>query len=85
VVIRSYRVVHDDDIVPRVPKIGYKHVYGLEHIGHDGQLLGTTRSLWLKAKEFFKIVADDLDGGALKDHFLAGYIEAIGAGISGKS
>ena len=84
--IDTTRVVHADDIVPRVPKLNYHHVDGLLHIDDSGHACSGLRN-WCRsllgwdrmAHELAQRLLADLDGQALADHELANYAAAINA------
>lgn len=77
IIPKTVRVVHDKDVVPRVPKLFYHHVDRLHRITADGKILRATTN-WLKELFWFgKIVLSDLDGEALDDHRMGNYLAAI--------
>jgi hypothetical protein len=73
---KSYRIQHHDDLVPRVPKLNYRHVGNLTRINDDGKeirfsgILGTLERLW-------EVEKADLNFSALTDHPIRNYLPAI--------
>jgi predicted lipase len=75
----SVRVVHEFDIVTRVPKAGFNHVDTLLHLNDNGQKVGRFRSACNFLRDlvsFGEIVLADLDGEALRNHHVAAYVRA---------
>lgn len=77
----AVRIVHDLDIVPRVPKAwwGFWHADNLIHLSSRGRPEAhlTPRS-WLKELLLAeKIVVSDLKGHSLECHKMANYVKAI--------
>lgn len=71
------RVVHADDIVPRVPcGFGYEHPAGLLHLDDDGSAIGPIERFWLRIIAGIVRVDDDLDGQAIRQHFMVRYQDA---------
>lgn len=73
----SYRFVHENDVVPMVPKINYDHVTGRVRIDDNGNEISYMNiwkriSYWLKGFKSF-----DFRVFSLKDHFMDNYIKAI--------
>lgn len=72
----TIRVVHNDDIVPRVPKLGYRHVGGKLRLRDDGSVVTWTGFMdWFTDAE--AILKADVDGTAIQDHLLANYQKAV--------
>jgi len=73
--VDSRRVVHDVDVVPRVPAVlGWEHVGGLLHLRDDGTKIGMGGRFWRwlidQDREFVAVI----DGRALLDHHVQTYI-----------
>lgn len=66
----STRVVHDFDIITRIPKIGYYHINTELQLDDHGKLMGKLR----KAYNFFFA---DISGEALSDHSAASYVKVV--------
>ncbi len=82
--IETTRVVHHDDIVPRIPNINYHHVDGLLHLLDDGTATSDVRNWWRNLmgwnrmlKEEARLALADIDGQALQDHKLANYAAVV--------
>jgi len=75
--IDHVRVVHADDIVPRMPKIGYRHVSPALHLNSDGKEIGPIGGLfrWLIFAD--KILTSDLSGKSFTDHKMIAYLLAV--------
>jgi Lipase (class 3) len=71
----SLRVQHHDDLIPRVPKLGYVHVNQLLRLDDNGKELtfSGVRGIF---ERFEKIVEADLRGSAESDHKISGYVDA---------
>lgn len=65
--LTTVRVVHDEDVVPRVPWGSYQHVGGELRLADDGKVIGPIRSWWRR-------LFNDLDLGALRDHSASRYV-----------
>lgn len=79
---RTFRFVNNTDIVTRVPPrfpFGYRHVGGIYYFEDDGDL-STNPSRWGIFVDRVKTEVKDVfspNPGAVKDHFMANYIDAI--------
>lgn len=74
--IDSVRIQYHDDLVPRVPKLGYGHVDKLLRIGDDG------REIWFSGirgtvERWFEVAKADLEGSAETDHKIEKYVNAV--------
>jgi triacylglycerol lipase len=74
------RVAHCMDVVTRIPKINYFHVNGLYHMDDNGREL-SVGSIFGFFKGLFGTIIADVDGEAVKDHFIDDYIAALEKGI----
>lgn len=78
----SVRVVHEFDIVTRVPKVSfdmteYKHVDTMLHLNDKGQVMGRLRlvcNFVANLISFGEKALSDLDGEALRDHHVRAYV-----------
>lgn len=72
----SIRIQHHDDLVPRVPKVNYRHAGRLIRINDDGKeikfsgILGTI-------ERWFEVAKADLTLSAGTDHLIKNYIPAV--------
>lgn len=73
-VLDCVRVVHHEDIVPKMPNLNYEHVAGELHIDDDGKVYD-----FVGFREFESAAAADLDGQALSDHHIDNYLAAVAA------
>jgi hypothetical protein len=75
----TIRVVHDEDLVPRLPEPlgGYDHVHGLLHLRDDGSRVGAARHFWDWLWQLDRRLIADLDGAALHAHHVALYQSAL--------
>lgn len=73
----SVRVVHAWDIIPRLPKIDFKHVGGLMRVMDDGSLAAPHHSLWGWMLDLVEVARADLDWEAPKDHHVEYYVTAM--------
>jgi triacylglycerol lipase len=76
----TVRVAHCKDIVTRIPKLNYYHVNDLYHMDDNGREL-VVGSPWGFIKGIFGTILADVDGEAIKDHFIDDYIAALEKGI----
>lgn len=73
---KSLRIQHHDDLVCRVPKIGYQHAGRLIRIGDDGKeirfsgILGTI-------ERWIEVARADLSLSAGTDHLIKNYVLAV--------
>lgn len=72
----NVRVVHDYDIVPRIPKIGYWHVNHLLHLRLNGTVISPSRRFMDYIKRLLHVIGNDFEGDSVKAHFMENYIEA---------
>lgn len=75
----TIRVVHDMDLVPRIPKLCYSQVGKLLHLAEDGRTIGSTRSVLKWAWGCLKVLVSDIDGEALRDHRVDSYVKCTEA------
>lgn len=81
VVGESWRVVHQRDLVPGVPRgLGYSHVDILYHIDDMGRLVSAPRTLWKHFLQFLGILKVIFEGEGIKDHFMDNYIRCLERG-----
>lgn len=75
--IDHVRIVHQDDIVPRLPKLNYEHVCAPLHLDENGRVMGKVRGFfrWLWFAD--EILLSDLDGRSVRDHGVIGYLVAL--------
>lgn len=76
----STRVVHEFDIVTRIPKIDYAHVNNVLHLNDKGRTVGKMRSAFHFIAELCqigKILIADLDGKALDNHKMNNYLRVV--------
>jgi len=72
------RVRHDEDLVPTVPGgFGYEHVKTLLHLNDDGTEVGKLAGFWERLWELDRQTAADIDGQAVRNHFLDQYQATI--------
>jgi triacylglycerol lipase len=74
------RVVHEFDIVTRIPKIDFGHVDKVLHLNDKGQIMGLFRCSYNFFAELFQrgeILIADLDGEALRNHKMTTYLKAV--------
>lgn len=72
-----YRFVHDNDVVPMVPKINYKHAgkqFRLDDAGNVISYINLWKRIlyWIKSKKHFSF-----DLFSIKDHFMDNYIRVV--------
>lgn len=75
--IDHVRIVHAYDLVPRVPKLGYRHVGRLLHLDEDGKPIGAFRSFWRWLLNLEGILLADLNGIACRDHHMMFYLDVV--------
>lgn len=75
--IDGVRIVHAYDIVPRVPKLWYRHVEGLLHIDRKGGEIKDTRGFFGELLYAGKVALADLTRKALDDHSSMAYLCAL--------
>lgn len=75
--IDHVRIVHADDIVPRLPKLRYKHVCESLHIDSDGKVIGRVRGFFHWIRFIDEILFSDLTGKAIEDHGVIAYLIAL--------
>lgn len=76
----SVRVVHEFDIVTRIPKIGFGHVNKVLHLNDKGRVMGIFRSSFNFFAELCQrgeILIADLDGEALRNHKMTKYLKVV--------
>ncbi len=83
--IDTVRVVHDEDIVPRVPEVPYRHVQGELRLLDDGSVVGPVKTWWRGLFDWNKHIVADLDGEAFRDHGVDKYLAACEAYAKGQS
>jgi hypothetical protein len=71
--VETMRIVHDNDVVTRTPKIGYYHVDTQLRIDSEGNIKNWMID-WPRAWSFVK---DLVTGQTIKDHMTDGYIKAV--------
>jgi predicted lipase len=76
-VLDSTRVVHEFDIVARVPKIDFNHVNTELLLDDNGKLMGRLRKVCNFFYSFGEIVLADLSGEALGDHRMTSYVKVV--------
>lgn len=75
--IEHTRVVHADDIVPRFPKVGYRHVGTCLHLDTDGKPIGPIGNAFRWLLYIDKILKADLSGKSFVDHKMVSYLLAV--------
>jgi hypothetical protein len=73
----SYRVVHERDLVPRVPLPPFLHTDTELHITDDGKVIGSLRLWWRRLLDWDRQVIADFDGEGLREHYISGYLTAL--------
>lgn len=73
----TIRVVHAEDLVPRVPKWPYAHVPGLMRIDDNGAVSGSIGNFLHQLLALDQAIVADIDGEALRDHHIDTYIAAL--------
>jgi len=71
------RIVHADDIVPRLPKLRYRHVCDPLHIDSEGKIIGKVRGFFHWVWFIDEILFSDLDGQSINDHGVINYLIAL--------
>lgn len=82
--IDHVRIVHNLDLVPRLPKFNYQHVCDPLHIDSEGRTIGAVRGFfrWLWCAD--EILLSDLDGRGIRDHSVIAYLIALERFLEGK-
>lgn len=75
--IDHVRIVHADDIVPRLPKLKYRHVCDPLHIDSEGKIIGKVRGFFHWMWFIDEILFADLDGQSIDDHGVINYLIAL--------
>jgi predicted lipase len=73
-VAESYRIVHDNDVVTRVPKLNYFHVKGQLKLSHNGEVMANSLN---PVKAFARYFKANITADSFKDHMSAKYIKAV--------
>lgn len=73
------RVRHADDVVPTLPDLGYEHVNTLLQLNDDGTEVHPVTRWFQRLLGFDRQALEDIDGQALRAHFLDNYQAAIDA------
>lgn len=73
----TLRVVHDKDIVPKVPKLFYWHVNTLLHLNLDGSVITFYRRINAIISNLLDRVFATVSGEAVQDHSMTLYIQAV--------
>lgn len=71
---KTTRVVHNLDLVPRIPKLEFEHVEKLLHLTDDGAV-ALDDDHWLK--RLLRIFKSDWNGLSLENHRMPAYIRAV--------
>ena len=75
----TYRFVHDVDVVPRVPKIDFRHVSGMGiYIAGNGKIFKWYSTAWSRISWYLRVILSDINIESLKDHLIADYVKAVG-------
>jgi hypothetical protein len=70
----TLRIVNDNDLVARIPKIGYKHVDCVLSLDGDGKVIKRTFKIF---RHIYECFISDITGSAVKDHFCDNYINIV--------
>ncbi len=70
----TLRIVNDNDLVARIPKIGYKHVDTVLSLDGEGKLIKRKFKLF---RHIYECFISDITGDAVKDHFCDNYIDIV--------
>lgn len=70
----SIRVVHDNDVVPRIPKLNYFHVPVELKLSDEGKTIKTSLNPF---KVFLQAFKSNITAESIKDHNAVKYIKAI--------
>ena len=70
----TLRIVNDNDIVNRIPKIGYKHVDCELSLDNEGKVIKRRFKLF---RHIYECFISDISGEAIKDHFCDNYIDIV--------
>lgn len=78
VVPNTYRFIHDVDIVPRVPKIDFRHVAGMgTYVNSNGKIFKWYGTLWSRLSWYLRVFISNIDMESFKDHSIADYVKAV--------
>jgi hypothetical protein len=75
--IKATRVVHNFDIVPELPPIGYRHVGREFHIATEGKPIGWSHSFMGRLVRCEKRTIADFRGERVENHEIKNYIAAL--------
>ena len=70
----TLRIVNDNDLVARIPKIGYKHVDTVLSLDGEGKVIKSKFKLF---RHIYECFISDITGDAVKDHFCDNYIDIV--------
>lgn len=70
----TLRIVNDNDLVARIPKIGYKHIDGVLSLDGEGKVIKRRFKLF---RHIYECFISDITGDAVKDHFCDNYIDIV--------
>jgi hypothetical protein len=70
----SIRIVHDNDIVTRVPKLNYFHVKGQLKLSDDGEVMTNKLHLFKSLSRYF---IANITTDSIKDHMADKYLKAV--------
>lgn len=70
----TLRIVNDNDLVARIPKIGYKHVDTVLSLDGEGKVIKRKFKLF---RHIYECFISDITGDAVKDHFCDNYIDIV--------
>jgi hypothetical protein len=73
---RSIRIQHDEDLVCRVPKIGYRHVDRLVRINDQGKIIRFAGIIGL-FEYLFNVSRADLNFSVIDDHPIGNVLSAV--------
>jgi hypothetical protein len=73
---QSVRIVHDNDIVTRVPKLNYFHIGNELKLASDGKVMSTDLN---PIKFISRTFVANITADSIKDHMVDTYIKAISA------
>ena len=72
----SIRIQHHDDLVPRVPKLEYRHIDKLLRLDDNGEQI-IFQGLRGTLERWFTLAKADLEGSAERDHPIRNYLPPI--------
>jgi acetyl esterase/lipase len=76
-IVHHYRFIHDNDVVPMVPKVNYQHTKTEIRLDDDGNEI-SYMNLWKRILYWIKGKRKlDLEVVSVKDHFMDNYIRAV--------